>query len=301
MYEFYFDKVLFPVAPDKVTIKIGNADKTITLMNEGEVSILKSPKLTDITVDFLLPNVEYPFAVYPKKFVPAVYYLDLVEGYKKDKKPFQFKITRVFPNGKAIFNTDMKVSLKSYTTKESADNSFDVILSIELKQYRDYSTKTCTVKMDTEKPTATVQKNRPLTDNVPITAGKEKIVTVKKGDTLWGICKTYLGDGSLYPEVAKQNNISNPNTLRIGQKIILTANITNTVTAVSSNVKKQQTSYPTYGGSKSKAPFTLLTSSYGVVRANIQTWNEAYGYYMANNGQGKNWKIVDSNKDVISL
>lgn len=229
MYEFYFDKVLLPVTPDKVTMKIGGADKTYSLMNDGEISILKSPKLTDIEFDLLLPNSKYPFAVYPSKFVPAVYYLDLIKGYKQSKTPFQFKITRIFPNGKAIFDTDMKVSLESYTIKESADNGFDVVVSIKLKQYRDYATKTCTVKTDSGKTTAAVKENRPVSNNAPTTAGKEKVVTVKNGDTLWGICKTYLGNGSLYPTVAKDNGISNPNKISVGQKITLSANITKRV------------------------------------------------------------------------
>jgi LysM repeat protein len=276
-------------------MKIGGADKTYTLMNEGEISVLKSPKLTDIEFDLLLPNSQYPFAVYPtSKFVPAVYYLDLIKGFKQDKAPFQFKITRVFPNGKAIFDTDMKVSLESYTIKESVDNGFDVLVSVSLKQYRDYGTKTCDVKLDTEKPTASVKKDRPVTANAPTTAGKEKVVTVKKGDTLWGICKTHLGSGSLYTAVAKDNGINNPNLLQIGQKIKLSANVT-------SGKKTTTVKDKTSGGSKNKPPFAILTSSYGVVRTNIKTWNEAYGYYNANGGSGKGWKITDSDKDVITL
>lgn len=225
MYEFYFDKVLLPVTPDKLTMKIGGADKTYTLMNEGEISVLKSPKLTDIEFDLLLPNNEYPFAIYPSKFVPAVYYLDLLKSYKQDKTPFQFKITRMFPNGTAIFDTDMKVSLESYTIKESADNGFDVIVSVKLKQYRDYATKTCTITDGN----ASVNKKRPVSNNAPTTAGKEKVVTVKKGDNLWSLCKTHLGDGSLYKAVAKENNIPNPNLIYAGQKIRMSASVTSNI------------------------------------------------------------------------
>jgi LysM repeat protein len=302
MYEFYFDKVLLPVTPDKLTLEIDGADKTYTLMNEGEISVLKSPKLTGISFDFLLPNTEYPFAVYGSKFVPAVYYLDMLKKYKEEKKPFQFKVIRNFPNGKMIFETDMKVSIVSYTPKESADNGFDVVVSIKLKQYRDYGTKTCKIETkstkgntkENVKPTVKVQATRAVSDNAPTQKGETKVITVKKGDTLWGICKTYLGDGSLYPTVAKENGISNPNKIQIGQKITLSTNVT------SGNVTKQ-TTVKTSGGSKNKAPFTVLTSAYGVVKANVKTWNEAIGYYQANGGNGKGWQIVDSDKDVISV
>lgn len=294
MYEFYFDKVLLPVTPAKITMKMGGSAKTVSLMNEGEISIPKTPKLTDIEFDLLLPNVKYPFAIYPSKFVPAVYYLDLLKGYAQGKKPFQFKITRTFPNGKVIFDTDMSVTLEPYQIKEDADNGFDVVVGIKLKQYRDYGTKTCKVDTNSAKPTASISKERAVTDNAPAKSGKEMVITVKKGDTLWGICKTYLGDGSLYNVVAKENGIANPNLLQIGQKITLTANVT-------SGKKTTPVKDKTSGGSKNKPPFAILTSSYGVVRANVKTWNEAYGYYNANGGSGKGWKIVDSDKDVITL
>lgn len=299
MYEFYFDKVLLPVTPDKLTMKIGGANKTFILMNEGEIDILKSPKLTEVEFDVLLPNVEYPFAVYGAGFVPAVYYLDMFKKYKQEKKPFQFKVTRTFPNGKAIFDTDMKVSLESYSTKESAENGFDIVVSVKLKQYRDFGTKTCTVNLESAKPTAAVNKSRAVSDNAPTTAGKEKTITVKQGDTLWAICKEYLGDGSAYPTVAKENKISNPNLLQIGQKIILTTNVT-TPNALSKKAIAKFEDTPS-GGSKNKAPFAILTASYGVARSGIKTWNEALGYYTANGGAGKGWKIVDADRSVITL
>lgn len=49
----------------------------------------------------------------------------------------------------------------------------------------------------------------------------KKYVTVEKGDTLWSICKTYLGDPYKYNEVAKDNGIPNPNLIFPGQKIYI--------------------------------------------------------------------------------
>lgn len=45
--------------------------------------------------------------------------------------------------------------------------------------------------------------------------------TVKKGDTLWAIAKEYLGSGTKYQELAKWNNISNPNLIYVGQVLKL--------------------------------------------------------------------------------
>lgn len=156
-YEFFIDKILCPVAPSKLEIKVNGKNKTMTLINEGEINILKTAGLTDVTFDLLLPNVKYPFATYKSGFQNAKYFLDKLEQLKVDKKPFQFIVTRTFPNGKMLFDTNMKVSLEDYTIKEDSKEGFDVVVSIKLKQYKEYGTKTCTVTFADSKPKVTSQ------------------------------------------------------------------------------------------------------------------------------------------------
>lgn len=48
----------------------------------------------------------------------------------------------------------------------------------------------------------------------------KKVHTVKKGDTLWGIAKTYLGDGNRYPEIVKLNGLKST-VIRVGQKLTI--------------------------------------------------------------------------------
>lgn len=91
--------VAFPVAPAKLSIKINNQNKTLTLINGGEVNLIKSPGLTDIAIDeLLLPAVQkYPFAVYENGFQNAKYYLKKLEKWKKSKKPVTFTMSRTTP------------------------------------------------------------------------------------------------------------------------------------------------------------------------------------------------------------
>ena len=160
-YYFYLDKMLCPIAPSKLQLKIQNENKTLTLINEGEVNILKKAGLTDISFDLLLPNVKYPFATYKSGFVSAKGFLGQLEKMKTDKKPFQFIVTRTFPSGKMIFDTNMKVSLEDYQIKEDRKEGFDVVVSVKLKQYKDFGTKTCNIKFKDTKPKAEVKKERP--------------------------------------------------------------------------------------------------------------------------------------------
>lgn len=222
-YEFYMGKMLCPVAPSKLQLKIKGQNKSLTLINEGQVNILKKPGLTEISFDLLLPNVKYPFATYKNEFVNAQYFLDELEKLQTSMKPFQFIVTRSFPNGKMLFDTNMKVSLESYDIKEDAKQGFDVIVSVKLKQYREYGTKTCTISTESNKTTASVQNTRP-TDNSPAPSSN-KTYTVQKGDCLWNIAKKFYGNGSKYTVIynANKDKIKNPNLIYPGQVLTIPA------------------------------------------------------------------------------
>lgn len=217
-YQFFLDKILLPVPPEKLQMKIDNANKTYTLINEGEINVLKTPGLTDVEFDARLPNVQYAFAMYKSGFQRASYFLDKLEALKTRKASFQFIVTRVLPNGGMLFGTNMKVSLEEYAIKEDASDGFDLTVSIKLKQYRPYSTKTCNISFASSKPRAVVVPVREA-GNAPVA----KNYTVKKGDCLWNIAKYFYGSGSKYTEIynANSDKIHNPNLIYPGQVLTI--------------------------------------------------------------------------------
>lgn len=221
-YNFYLNKMLCPVAPSKLQIKIKNNNKTISLINEGEANILKKAGLTEISFDLLLPNVRYPFAKYKNGFKRADYFLEYIEKLKVNKKPFQFIVTRELPNKKRLFNTNISVSLEEYQISEESSSGFDVSVSIKLKQYRSFGTKTCTIKFADSKPRLNIQNNRPAS-NPPQPQGNGRTYTVVSGDCLWNIAKRFYGDGSRYPDIfnANRDKISSPNLIYPGQVFVI--------------------------------------------------------------------------------
>lgn len=44
---------------------------------------------------------------------------------------------------------------------------------------------------------------------------------VQKGDTLWKIAQKVYGDGKKVKEISAANNITDPNKIKVGQKLIL--------------------------------------------------------------------------------
>ena len=190
MYEFYLDNAVFPVAPSSIDIKINNQNETITLANEGEVNLIKTPGLTDITFDFLLPGIVYPFAIYPSgKFQNPSVYISQLEKLKTEGKVFKFVILRKLPSRSLGYNFSMSVTLEDYTLKEDAEEGIDIIASINLKQYRDFGTKKVVFKKKINK------KGKKTGGNY----------TVKRGDCLWNISKKKLGKASRWKEIYKLN------------------------------------------------------------------------------------------------
>lgn len=175
-YDFYLKDCLLPIAPDKLQIKVNNANDTLTLINEGEINILKTPELTDIEFECRIPQVKYPFAVYKSGFKGAPYFLSFFEGLKTGKKPFQFIVSRAMPNGKVLFSTNMKVSMEDYKITEQAKDGFDLTVKIKLKQYRDYGTKNVKIKSNGNAVVNGTRAASTVCSSNPITVGSDVIV-----------------------------------------------------------------------------------------------------------------------------
>ena len=114
-------------------------------------------------------------------------------------------MVRRSPNGRSLYDTNMKVSVEDYNIVEEAKEGLDVNVDVNLKQWRAYGTKTFTVEKPAakeKKATVSVKKERDAS-----TAPKAKTYTVKKGDTLWAIASKYYGNGAQYTRSTKQTRI----------------------------------------------------------------------------------------------
>lgn len=227
MYYFYMGSVLLPIAPEKLTLKIKNQNKTMTLINEGEVNFLKEAGLTDVEFDALIPAVKYSFAAYQGGFKQPSYFLNHFENLKTTKKPFDFKVVRQMPDGKLLFDTNMAVSLESYNITENANEGFDLKISFKLKQYKYFGTKTVNTVTNTQTGEIKItikDKVKREEDNSPAPK-QETTYTVKSGDTLSNIAKKIYGNGSLYTKIydANKDKVSNPNLIYAGQVLVIPA------------------------------------------------------------------------------
>lgn len=223
-YDVYLKNCLLPVITEKIQIKINNSNKTVTLINEGEINILKKAKLTDIEFEAEIPQVKQPYAVYKSGFKGAGYFFDIFEELKTSKKPFQFIVCRRTPAGKKLLNTNIKVSMEDYKITEDAGNGFDFKVKFSLKQWRNYGTKTINIQIEASKPKASAEPQRE-TNNSPAPAASQTY-TVVKGDCLWNIAKKFYGNGSKYTVIYDANRGvigGNPNLIYPGQVLTIPA------------------------------------------------------------------------------
>ena len=218
-YDFYIGNVLLPVAPSSMSVKIKNQNTTVNLINDGEASVLKTPGLVEYSFEVMLPAYKYPFAKYLSGFQPAKHYIDVFEDLKYNKKPFTFLVSRELPDGTGLFDTSQTVTIEDYTIKEDAKNGNDVMVTLNLKQYKPFQTKTCSVTIKKTVPTLAKSDNRPAGNNQP----GGGTYTVVSGDCLWKIAKKFYGNGAQYTKIynANKDKIKNPNLIYPGQVLVI--------------------------------------------------------------------------------
>lgn len=198
-YKFYIDGVELPINPSTLSIKVGNKNDTVELANGGDMTILKSPALTEISFTARLPQTGLSSGQTKLPYLnararTASYYIEKMKTLKTSKKPFQFVVTRYLPNGQPLFESNITTVLENFSTKEESTEGFDILLDISLKQYIEYKTKIYRPNNGNGSNNQRVEKDKDKTT-----------YTVKSGDTLWALAKYFYGSGSLYTIIYEAN------------------------------------------------------------------------------------------------
>ena len=193
MYQFYLDGVLLPVTPSSLTMKMGDKDETVDLINGEVFTVMNYPGLTEWEFEFLLPETEVPYIHPNASFNRPQEYLDHLESLKTSRKPFQFimvrSLTRTNKNLDATQDTNVKVSLKDMSVTEDAGEYGNArMVKVVLRQYKTYKTERVSVSsLKNGASVSTGTKDRVLY------MVKEGTYVVQKGDTLRSICAKYPG------------------------------------------------------------------------------------------------------------
>lgn len=215
MYRLYLKQdgkqILLPVTPAEMETKTGNQNKTVYILNFGEMNLAKKPGLQEIRFMVLLPGRRYSFVQTEDGFHEPEYFLNYFKEYKAAAKPVQLILFRRMADGTQLFCGNMEVLLEEYTVTEKGGEQGDFWVEMHWKEWKAAKSIRYSIKGNTM-----VEQGQERQAKQPAAT-----YTVQKGDCLWNIAKKQLGDGTRYKEIAQKNGIANPNRIYPGQVLKL--------------------------------------------------------------------------------
>lgn len=214
-YEVYIDDMRLPIPPEKIPVKYPGQNKTTVLINGEEVNMVRPPGLAEISIEAVIPQVNYPCAVWDGSIDCAEDFLEHLKSLKESREPFEFIVIRDGPGRNDFFDTNINVTLEDYSVSDDVNEGLDLTVSLSMKEYKNYGTKIMEFKIKEDQDTPET------TDSIPKREGSfpaSEMYTVQKGDCLWNIAKKRLGNGNRWREIYDLNRdkISNPNLIQPG-------------------------------------------------------------------------------------
>lgn len=221
-YEVYIDDMLLPLPPQKIPIKYPGQNKSTTLINGEEINLIRPSGLAEITIDVVIPQMNYPSAVWDGSIVDAEDFLDHLHDLKESGDSFEFIVIRDGPGRNDFFDTNIDVTLEDYKISDDVKEGLDLVVSLTMKEYKSYGTKIMNFVIVEDQPVPAAEEPEPEREGSPPAA---ETYTVQKGDCLWNIAKKKLGNGSRWQEIYNLNRdkISNPNLIQPGWVLTMPA------------------------------------------------------------------------------
>ena len=213
--------VELPVLPEKITVKTSGQSTEKTVLELGNVNLLKSAKLRTVTFNSFFPASKIP-SVSARKLHNPLWYVQKIKAVMKSKKPLRF----VLIGNDLDINAQMSVESFEYSESYGAVGDFEYKLS--LKEWVDYSPRKVTIAQN-----IVVAESKKRSGTPPAAPKDDKSVkyTIKRGDCLWVICQQNYGNGNLYPKLyaankavidAKNKGTGNPKyTIYVGTVLTL--------------------------------------------------------------------------------
>ncbi|AWZ50034.1 terminase (plasmid) [Clostridiaceae bacterium 14S0207] len=120
------EDIQFPIGFEQYSVNSSNSDKSVMLLNFGEINLLGSPNLKDFSVSGFFPAQHYSFCQCTPKNNPYDY-INLIEKLKDTKQICRFIATSTTLN--------LACSITSFNYGEK-DGSRDVYFTISFKEHK---------------------------------------------------------------------------------------------------------------------------------------------------------------------
>lgn len=200
------EKLRLPVNPESIKIESGSNNDLIKIPDFGEVVIKQARPAWNISFSSFFPSLYFQGVLY-KNFPSPQACIEKLEKWRDGTQPVKLMIT-----GTTI-NT--YCTIESFSYEEKGGDVGTCYYSIKFREFKKVTVKKIKVKGLNAKIAGT---NARLNSS-----SNSKTYKVKKGDCLYNIAKSLLGDGGRYMEIYKLNKdkLKDPNVLKIGQVLTL--------------------------------------------------------------------------------
>lgn len=184
-------EVALPVLPAKLKVTSPGKNETTTVLNLGEVLILRKKGLRTVAWDSFFPAHEAPYVT--GRITDPVEIVQAIQKARDKESPIRFLITGT------DLDINVRMGVETFDYEERSGELGDFYYSIKLSEWKDYSPRRIILPPEPAKPAQAKEPERPAP------APEKKTHTVVKGDCLWAIAQKYYGNGSRYPEIYKAN------------------------------------------------------------------------------------------------
>lgn len=247
-------KLLLPVNPEKIDIKVNGNNQSVTVAELGEIVMPQDPKAVTLSFSSVFPAVSFQGCQYATAEPTlsnvgdyngdgVVNVRDLAAKARAEKNITEVAVTvassntmKVIPHycinfilsaqknklpirvciTKCDFIRHMVVDSFNYSQGEMGVG--DYTYSISFKEYRPVNVRKIDINKQTNKATVSTTPKR--VDNTV----RPKTHTVKSGDTIYALGKKYYGDVIQYRKIYEANKKqigSNPNRIKAGMVLTL--------------------------------------------------------------------------------
>lgn len=169
-YKVYIDDMEIPVTPAEIQTKFKSNNDFYKLMNGEVYTAIRKPDLDSWSFSFYAFSKPHPSV---DLFVPQEVIKDKLKILKDEKKVFEFIVIRQ-TSDMTLKNSICKyMTLEDYSIKENADWGTNIVITLELKEYKPL----ITVKLETKengKAYKTKEENNNKTINIDIDLNKTK-------------------------------------------------------------------------------------------------------------------------------
>jgi hypothetical protein len=151
-----------PINPAELVVSRAGNNESAEVLTLGEVTVIKTPRLADISIESYFPaRPDTPAVLTKSNFKEPMYYWNLIVKIRDDKKPARLIITDT--------NINILVSIESFERKYVAMDD-DMHYTLVLKEYKEYGVKTVTVPAKGQPATAAAA--------TPVRSNTSGIITV---------------------------------------------------------------------------------------------------------------------------